>query len=66
MKSFNSNYPPKKGGYSLSSSMRSINKSLSEGENVMLDVSNLSEVNKAELLQEITNQGLTDKIVVWP
>ncbi|OME24219.1 hypothetical protein BSK47_03175, partial [Paenibacillus odorifer] len=66
VKSFNSNYPPKKGGYKLSSAMRSINKSLSEGENVILDVTNLSIENKAELLHEISIQGFIDKVVTWP
>lgn len=46
--------------------MRSINKSLSEDENVILDVSNLSIENKAELLHELSIQGLIDKVVTWP
>ncbi|WP_413366221.1 hypothetical protein [Lysinibacillus sp. 3P01SB] len=66
VKSFNSNYPPKKGGYKLENAMKSIDKSLEEGENVILDVSNMSKDNKTGLLQEISNRGLKDKVVVWP
>ena len=36
VKSFNSYYKPKQGGFTLQSAMRSINKSLSEGEHVIL------------------------------
>ena len=46
--------------------MKSIDKSLEEGENVILDVSNMSKENKTELLQEISNRDLKGKVVVWP
>ncbi|MGN7117550.1 hypothetical protein ACTHQ8_15000 [Lysinibacillus odysseyi] len=46
--------------------MKSIDKSLEEGENVILDVSNMSKENKTGLLQEISNRGLKGKVVVWP
>ncbi|WOO37829.1 hypothetical protein R2R35_04835 [Anaerocolumna sp. AGMB13020] len=66
VKSFNSNFKPKKGGYTLESSLRSINKSLSEGEFVILDTSNLSSLHKAELLEKLSDLNLMDKIVTWP
>ena len=66
VKGFNSNFKPSKGGYTLEKSMRSINKSLSNGENVMLDVTNLNPEHKTELLNEIQNQGLEDYVIVWP
>jgi len=66
VKSFNSNFKPSKGGYTLQKSMDSILDSLGKNENVLLDTSNLSSVHKAELLQELTKQGLIDKIILWP
>lgn len=66
VKSFNSNYKPSKGGYTLQKSMDSILDSISKNENVMLDTSNLSLAHKTELLNEITKQGLLDKVILWP
>ena len=66
VKSFNSNFKPSKGGYTLNNSMKSILKSLSENENIILDTTNLNVVNKVELLRELINKGLMDKIIVWP
>lgn len=66
VKSFNSNYKPSKGGYTLEKSIKSILKSLSENENVMLDVTNLSTQHKTELLNKLSELGLMDKVIVWP
>nr|WP_294495338.1 hypothetical protein [uncultured Anaerosporobacter sp.] len=66
VKSFNSNYKPSKGGYTLQKSMDSILDSLGKNENVMLDTSNLSLAHKTELLNELSKQGLMDKVILWP
>lgn len=66
VKSFNSYYKPKQGGFTLQSAMRSINKSLSEGEHVILDTTNLSSQHLSELLVELEKQNLMDKIILWP
>ncbi|MBN2736310.1 MAG: hypothetical protein JXR70_04970 [Spirochaetales bacterium] len=66
VKGFNSNFPPKKGGYTLQKSMNSIMESLSHGENVMLDTKNLSTEHLAELLAEIKKLGLDSKVIPWP
>lgn len=66
VKSFNSNYKPKQGGYTLQKSMDEIYDSLSNNENVILDTTNLSDTHKTELLKEISDKGLSDQINVWP
>ncbi|MFI9482676.1 hypothetical protein ACIG2M_12480 [Lysinibacillus fusiformis] len=66
VKSFNSNFKPKKGGYTLQKSMKSIKDSLAENENVILDTTNMSEAHRAELLSEISKEGLKDNIILWP
>lgn len=66
VKSFNSNFKPKKGGYILQKSMDEIYDSLSKNENVILDTLNLSDEHKAELLKEISDKGLTDYVIIWP
>lgn len=66
VKSFNSNYKPSKGGYTLTDAMNKIYDSLAENENVMLDTSNLNVNDLAELMKEIIEKGLEDKVIVWP
>lgn len=66
VKSFNSNFKPKKGGYTLKKSLKSIKDSLAENENVILDTTNMSEAHKAEPLSEISKEGLMDNIILWP
>ena len=66
VKSFNSNFKPKKGGYTLQKSMKSIKDSLEENENVILDTTNMTEAHKEELLSEISKERLMDNIILWP
>lgn len=66
VKSFNSNYKPNKGGYTLQKSIDSILESLGKNENVILDTSNLSSAHRTELVQELLEQGLMNKIILWP
>jgi len=46
--------------------MDEIYESLSKNENVILDTTNLKEEHKIELLKEINDRGLMDRVVVWP
>jgi len=46
--------------------MKSIKDSLAENENVILDTTNMSEAHRAELLSEISKEGLKDNIILWP
>ena len=46
--------------------MNKIYDSLAENENVMLDTSNLNVNDLAELMKEIIEKGLEDKVIVWP
>ncbi|PZT52719.1 hypothetical protein DN757_26010 [Paenibacillus silvae] len=66
VKAYNSNFAPKKGGYTLNKSMESIKKSLSEGENVMVDTRNLSPSHLIELKTEVSKQSLGDRVKFWP
>jgi len=68
IKSFDSRFPPKKGGYSLEKAMDNIKRSLAENENIILDICNMY-THKDELLEELSkwkNRRLVKKIVVWP
>lgn len=66
MKSFNSNYKPNKGGFRLDKAMNTINKSLEEGENVIIDTINMTPEHISELIEEIQRQGLENNILFWP
>lgn len=66
MKSFNSNYKPNKGGFRLDKAMNTINKSLEEGENVIIDTTNMTSEYVSELIKEIQKQGLENNILFWP
>lgn len=66
VKSFNSNYKPNKGGFRLDKAMNTINKSLEEGENVIIDTTNMTSEHVSELIEEIQKQGLENNILFWP
>ena len=56
----------KKRRFTLNKAMSIIKKSLFEGENVIVDTSNMSTEHISELMNEIKNQGLDDRILFWP
>jgi len=66
IKSFNSNYKPKKGGYRLDKAILTIEKSLAEKENVIIETTNMSKSHIQELKNEILKRGLENKIIYWP
>ena len=65
IKSFNSNFPPKQGGTTLDTAMESIAESLSQGENVVIDTTNMSAELIDQLTQAISAQGLGNQIIWW-
>ena len=66
IKSFNSNYPARKGGFSLKKAMESIYGEINSGENVIIDTSNISSKHLIELKNAINLNGLEDSIIFWP
>nr|WP_242982180.1 MULTISPECIES: hypothetical protein [unclassified Clostridium] len=68
VKTFNSDFPPKQGGFTLERSMNTIYESLGKGENVIIDTSKMSEAHKKLLMDELEKKGLMNPniIKIWP
>lgn len=66
MKSFNSNFPPKKGGFDLNRDVGKIASELDKGENVILDTTNLSAEHAQQLRDAVAANGWTDRILWYP
>jgi hypothetical protein len=66
VKSFNSNFPPGKGGYDLATSMSKIEGELATGENVILNTTNLSAQAAAELRSAVEAAGWAGRVLFWP
>lgn len=66
VKGFNSNFPPRKGGFELNRSMAQIQSELAKGENVILDTQNMSPQHIADLRQAIETAGIGDQIRWFP
>ncbi|MCM1006333.1 MAG: HINT domain-containing protein [Ruminococcus flavefaciens] len=66
IKSFNSNYPARKGGFALNKAMESINGELNAGENVIVDTTNMSVEHIEALRNAVDTNGLTDNVIFWP
>lgn len=66
IKSFNSNYPARKGGFTLNKAMESINGELNAGENVIVDTTNMSVEHINALQNAVDTNGLTDNVIFWP
>ncbi|WP_260451025.1 hypothetical protein [Listeria booriae] len=64
VKGFYSKFAPK--GYNLKDALSNIRKSITDGENVMLDTRKMSPEHVKELLNAIEEAGLTDHVKVWP
>ena len=62
VKAFNSNFPPRKGGFKLETAMDKIRGELDAGENVILDTKNLSPAHQQQLREAIEAQGWGDRI----
>ena len=66
IKSFNSNYPARKGGFTLNKAMENINGELNAGENVIVDTTNMSVEHIDALQNAVDTKGLTDNVIFWP
>jgi hypothetical protein len=66
IKGFNSNFPPKKGGFSLNRDLGKIEAELNKGENVILDTTQLSSVHIQQLRDAIEAKGWSGKIRWYP
>lgn len=66
VKGFNSNYTPRKGGFSLERDAGKVERELASGENVMLDTGNLSPEHSQLLKEEALRRGWEDRVKFWP
>lgn len=66
VKGFNSNFPPKKGGFDLVRDADKLDASLAQGENVMLDTSQMSGQDIQALKAEGANRNWGDRVKWWP
>jgi len=66
VKGFNSYFRPSKGGFNLQVDADKVDKSLKEGEKVMLDTSTMTPSDIAALKAEGAARGWGDKVVYWP
>lgn len=65
VKTFNSNYPPRKGGFSLNNDMRKIEEELGKKEGVILDTKDLSPEHLEQLKKAIEKKGWSNDQVLW-
>ncbi len=66
VKGFNSNFSPQKGGFNLQTDAGKVQKSLDQGENVMLDTSKMKAEDIAALKAEGEKRGWGDRVRWWP
>jgi WXG100 family type VII secretion target len=66
VKTFNSNFPPRKGGFELEKSMTEIHSELGKKENIILDTKDLSAAHIQELRQAIEKAGIQDQVRWYP
>lgn len=62
VKSFNSNFPPRRGGYELKDAVRKIERELRLNENVIVDATNMKKEHVEELRQTIESKGWADRV----
>lgn len=66
VKGFNSGFPARQGGFSLARDAGKVEKSLSQGEHVMLDTSKMSAADVAALKAEGAARGWGARVLFWP
>ncbi|MCP3141609.1 hypothetical protein [Pyxidicoccus xibeiensis] len=66
VKSFDSRWPERKGGFSLTRDVQKIEQELLSGENVILDTQNLTLQHKSQLQQAIQSKGWGGRIQWFP
>lgn len=65
VKSFNSNFPVKKGGFTVDKSMKTIEESLEKGEKVIINPTNMSSEDVQALKNALKGRGLGEEVVKW-
>jgi hypothetical protein len=65
VKAFNSKWPPKKGGFDLTKSMKKIDGEISNNENVILDTKDLSPQHLAQLKAAVAARRDLDGKILW-
>lgn len=66
VKGFNSDYPPKKGGFSLERDANKVSDELAGGENVIIDTSKMKPADVEALRAEGARRGWGDRVKWWP
>lgn len=66
VKSFNSSFPPRKGGFELNGSISKIEGELVKGENVILDTTCLTPNHTQDLRRAVEARGWSDRIRWYP
>jgi WXG100 family type VII secretion target len=66
VKTFNSNFPPKKGGFEVNKTMREIKSELDKNENIILDTKDLTPAHIAQLKEAIEKAGIQDQVLWYP
>lgn len=66
VKAFNSHFPPLAGGFDLTRDADKVDKSLAQGENVMLDTGRLSSNDLSALRNESSLRGWGQRAKWWP
>ena len=66
VKGFNSSFKPSKGGFNLQVDAGKIDKSLKQGENVMVDTSRMAPPDVTALKTEGETRGWGNKVIYWP
>ncbi len=66
IKGFNSNYPPRKGGFNLERDIGKIEAEINKGENVILDTTQLNQIHLQQLKTVIEAKGWSSQIRWYP
>lgn len=60
------NYPPRKGGFKLERDFAKILNEIKQGENVIVETTNMSSEHINALKNEINKIGLKTNVIFWP
>ena len=66
VKTFNSKFPPEKGGFSLSKDLGKIESEINAGENVIVDTKDLSPDHLSQLRDAVNDQPWRDNVKWFP
>jgi RsiW-degrading membrane proteinase PrsW (M82 family) len=66
VKSFNSNFPVRKGGFEIVRATSAVAKELTAGENVIVNTTNMSSQAVADLQAVVAENGWVGRVIFWP